>query len=66
MGWFDRMCRNTGLMLHHIAKPIRDEKQQTQKREVARHTKEKRLDEKTILRRTTVDEIEVRRDAQDV
>lgn len=62
MGWFDRMCRNTGLMLHNIAKPIRDDKQASEKREVARCTEEKQVDESTILRRTTIDEIEVRRD----
>ncbi len=57
MGWFTRLCRNTGLMVHHIAKPAKGEKH------VVRHeTEEKQVNENVTLRRTTIEEIEVRKD----
>ena len=60
MGWFTRLCRNTGLMIHHAAKPDAGNKT------VIRHeTQEKKISETTTLRRTTIEEIEVTSDGPD-
>lgn len=59
MAWFQKLCRSSGLMIHSIIKP------DTSKREVSRRTEEKKLNDKVTLRRTTIEEIEVKRDEQD-
>jgi hypothetical protein len=46
-------------MLHHLVKPV----ETPEKREVNRGIQEKRINETTVLRRTTIDEVEIRRDA---
>ena len=56
MAWFAKLCRNTGLMIHHAIKPIRPEKQHGV---VNRTVQEKKVSSTTTLRRTTIDEIEV-------
>jgi hypothetical protein len=55
MGWFQRLCRDAGLMVHHIVKPEKSER-----REVKRTVEEKRVSSTTTLRRTTIEEIEIR------
>jgi len=55
MGWFTRVCRNTGLMIHHAAKPIRGEKHV-----VSHETQEQKVNDTVTLRRTTIEEIEVK------
>ena len=62
MTWFTRLCRNAGLTIHHIVKPIKSD---SQKREVNRKVEEKKVNGKLTLRRTTIDEIEVRPDDQE-
>lgn len=57
MGWFNRLCRNTGLMIHHAAKPVKG-----QSHVVSHQTQEKRVSETVTLRRTTIEEIEVKPD----
>lgn len=57
MGLFTQLCRNTGLMIHHI---IRPDSERSRKREVGRSVEEKQVDATVTLRRTTIDEIEVR------
>jgi hypothetical protein len=59
MGWFTKFCRNAGLMVHNMKNA--GESPSTQKKEVSRRTEEQQLDEKTTLRRTTIDEVEVKR-----
>ena len=60
MAWFARLCRNTGLMIHHAAKPVAGNKT------VVRHeTQEQKISETTTLRRTTIEEIEVKSDGPD-
>jgi hypothetical protein len=59
MGWFTKFCRNAGLMVHNVKNA--GDAPQTKKKEVSRQTEEKKLDEKTTLRRTTIDEVEVKR-----
>ena len=55
MGWFTRLCRNTGLMIHHVAAPIKGEKKM-----VSHETQEKKVNDTVTLRRTTIEEIEVK------
>ena len=60
MGWFTRLCRNTGLMIHHIAKP-----EGGQKHVVSERREEKKVNGNVTLRRTTIEEIEVRPTKED-
>jgi hypothetical protein len=57
MNWFERICRNTGLMLHHASGPLR----RTTRRQVSRTVEEKRIEPHVTLRRTTIEEIEIHR-----
>jgi hypothetical protein len=61
MGWFTALCRNTGLMIHHVIKPLKKSDTQVLGKEV----KEQKVSETTILRRTTIDEIEIKRGNND-
>jgi len=57
MGWFTKLCRNTGLLIHHAAKPV------TGNKKLIRHeTQEHKVSETVTLRRTTIEEIEVKPD----
>jgi len=58
MNWFHQLCRNMGLMVHNIKHPDAGTK-----RQVSRQVEEKKIDETTTLRRTTIEEIEIKRDA---
>jgi hypothetical protein len=58
MNRFHQLCRNLGLMVHNIKHPDGA----VQKRVVNKSVEETRVDEKTTLRRTTIEEIEVRRE----
>ena len=55
MSWFTRLCRNTGLMIHHAATPIKGGK-----RVVSHETQEHKVNDTVTLRRTTIEEIEVK------
>lgn len=64
MSWFQKFCRNAGLMVHGIKQPIKEDKAQRGTKEVIKHeVKEEHLDENVVLRRTTIEEIETRRNA---
>ena len=54
MAWLEKLARQTGLMIHHIVKPAN-----TNKRVVRHDVEEKKINETTTLRRTTIEEIEV-------
>jgi hypothetical protein len=60
MSWFQKFCRNAGLMVHGIKQPIKkDQAQQKSTKEVIKHeVKEEHLDDNVVLRRTTIEEIE--------
>ncbi len=60
MSWFTRLCRNTGLMIHHAAKPVRGGRQV-----VSHKTQEKKVSDSVTLRRTTIEEIEVKPNGTD-
>ena len=62
MNWFERMCRNAGLMVHHIREP---QAPVAQTQEVRRTIQEKRVSPAVTLRRTTIDEVEVQPPAPD-
>ena len=57
MRWFTKLCRNTGLMIHHIKSPGGG---RSRTKVLSRTVVEKKLDQTTILRRTTIDEVEVK------
>jgi hypothetical protein len=56
MGWFHKICRDVGLMVHNIRHA---DGERVERHEVARKTEEKRQGDVT-LRRTTIDEIEIK------
>ncbi|MCC6679428.1 MAG: hypothetical protein IT445_00850 [Phycisphaeraceae bacterium] len=62
MNLLHKFCRDVGLMIHHIIKPpgSGNEKQQ-----ISRKVEEKKLNDNVTLRRTTIEEIEVKQDRQD-
>ena len=55
MGWFTRLCRNTGLMIHHATSPMKASNRQV----VGEKVEERKVSDQLTLRRTTIDEIEV-------
>lgn len=59
MPWFQRLCRQAGLMVHHIVTPVKGP-DKAEKREVSRTVEEERVSPTTTLRRTTIEEIEIR------
>lgn len=61
MGWFEQICRNLGLMVHNIQNPDGP----VEKKVVNKTVDEKQVDEKTTLRRTVIEEIEVRRESNE-
>jgi hypothetical protein len=64
MGWFQKICRNAGLMVHGIKKPIKeDARERGTKHVTKREVEEKKIDENITLRRTVVEEIEMKPNA---
>ena len=57
MGWFERFCRNAGLTIHHIVRPV----PKGDRREMSRKVKQKKVNDTVTLRRTTIEEIEVKK-----
>ena len=66
MGWFSRLCRNVGLMVHNIRHPEAGEAEadQADRRVISRNVEEQ-THGRTTLRRTTIDEIEIKPDRGD-
>jgi len=56
MGWFTTLCRNTGLMIHHAIKPLKKSNTRILNKEV----EEQKINDTTTLRRTTIEEIEIK------
>jgi hypothetical protein len=56
MNWFERMCRNAGLTMHHLRHP--QDAAGTQ--ELRRTIEEQALSPTVTLRRTTIEEVEVK------
>ncbi|HEX7010594.1 MAG TPA: hypothetical protein VF184_11460 [Phycisphaeraceae bacterium] len=57
MGLFHQLCRNAGLMIHHIIRPVGGH---AQRRQVSRQVEEKKVSDTITLRRTTIEEIEIK------
>ncbi|MEM9346734.1 MAG: hypothetical protein AAGB26_08965 [Planctomycetota bacterium] len=61
MPWFQNLCRNLGLTVHNVAKPIRDDAAERSKTQVVKkEVEEEQIDENITLRRTTIEEIEMK------
>ena len=61
MPWFQNLCRNLGLTVHNVKKPIKDDAaQRTTKHVTKRQTQEEKIDEHITLRRTTIEEVEMK------
>lgn len=59
MGWFKSICRNLGLMVHNIGNPDDEGKV---KRKIIKKEVEESTDGNLTLRRTTIEEVEIRPD----
>ncbi len=59
MNWFERLCRNTGLMVHNIAHPDHPAGVGDRRATVKKVVEEKQVSPTVTLRRTTIEEIEV-------
>lgn len=62
MGWFSSICRNMGLMVHNIRNP--EGQPPVHKKVVKKDVQEERKGN-MILRRTTIEEIEIRPEDED-
>lgn len=61
MPWFQNLCRNLGRTVHNVAKPIKDDKAARGKKQVVkREVEEEQIDENITLRRTTIEEVEMK------
>lgn len=58
MNWFIRGCRQTGLLLHELFTA-------SSKQQVSHKVEEKKVNENVTLRRTTIEEIEIRKTPDD-
>ncbi|MEM1108827.1 MAG: hypothetical protein AAGH99_09080 [Planctomycetota bacterium] len=56
MPWFQKACRNLGLTIHNVVQPVKDHN----KTVVNKTVEEEQLNPTTTLRRTTIEEIEVK------
>ena len=64
MAWFQKLCRRAGLATHHVAKAVREPAAAPpppETREVSR-TVEQHREGSVTLRRTTIEEVEIRHD----
>jgi len=57
MGWFTKICRNAGLMIHNLKDP---EGEKGTRQVVSRRVEEDKVSESVTLRRTTIEEVEVK------
>lgn len=55
MNWFEKLCRNVGLMVHNVRRP-----DDAQRKVIKKQVHEEKQGELT-LRRTTIEEIEIKR-----
>ena len=54
--WFTKFCFSAGKVVHEITKPV----EQSKKQPVSKKIEEKKLDDTVTLRRTTIEEIEIK------
>lgn len=61
MPWFQNLCRNLGLTVHNVAKPIKDDAAERGTTQVVKkEVEEEQIDENITLRRTTIEEVEMK------
>lgn len=60
MSWFQKLCRNTGLMIHGVTQPIKDDAKAKPTTKVVKHQVEEEERDGVTLRRTTIEEIEMK------
>lgn len=61
MPWFQNLCRNLGLTVHNVKQPIKDDAaKRPNKQVVKKEVEEEQIDENITLRRTTIEEIEMK------
>jgi hypothetical protein len=64
MNWFEELCRNVGLMVHNVKHPEPRPPQANQTHVVNRTVQEQQISPTTTLRRTTIEEIEIKHPPQ--
>lgn len=64
MSWFQRLCRQSGLMVHHVTQGAKQPVAKRKAHEVKRDTEEQSPEPGVTLRRTTIEEIELRGDTR--
>ncbi len=64
MGWFTKLCRNTGLMIHHATQPLRKDKKDSRV-QISGSVEEEQVSPGVTLRRTTIEEIEFKEGQED-
>lgn len=66
MGWFQNLCRNVGLAVHNVKQPIKEDSAERAKTQVVKkEVEEEQIDENITLRRTTIEEIEMKPGAEE-
>ena len=61
MPWFQKLCRNLGLTVHNVKQPIKeDAAERTTTKVVKKEVEEEKVDDNITLRRTTIEEIEMK------
>ena len=60
--WFTKLCRKSGLVIHHAITPAK--KNKSNKRVVRHDVEEQKLNDNVTLRRTTIEEIEIKKNNQ--
>jgi hypothetical protein len=64
MNWFEELCRNVGLMVHNVKHPDGKPPEVNQTQLVSRNVQEQQISPTTTLRRTTIEEIEIKHSQQ--
>lgn len=65
MGWFLRFCRQSGLIIHHVLKPVNTKQARDRSRVERKQVDEEKVSPDVTMRRTTIEEIEVRNNKTD-
>ena len=60
MPWFQKLCRNAGLAIHNVTKPVKDDAKKKTTQVTKHEVEEEKIDENITLRRTTIEEIEMK------
>lgn len=65
MPWFQKLCRNVGLAVHHVKHPESGGEQGKLRKQTLTHTVEQeQLSDRVTLRRTVIEEVEIKPGAE--